>query len=63
MRLIPVLTAMCIDNMYQFQRSAPNAPTVFNWGPDSFAEAVIRRIPLNEDCTDKPGKLLVSIDL
>ncbi|PVI05808.1 hypothetical protein DM02DRAFT_684260 [Periconia macrospinosa] len=46
------------DVLYQFQRSAPNAPTVFNWGPDSFAEAVIRRIPLKEDCKNKPGKLI-----
>ncbi|KAH7128830.1 hypothetical protein B0J11DRAFT_525923 [Dendryphion nanum] len=46
------------DNLYEFQRSAPLAPTVFNWGPDSFAESVIRRIPLKEDCTNKPGKLI-----
>ncbi|KAH7138622.1 hypothetical protein B0J11DRAFT_588050 [Dendryphion nanum] len=46
------------DNLYQFQRSAPLAPTVFNWGPDSFAESVVRRVPLKEDCTNKPGKLI-----
>ncbi|CAI6331581.1 unnamed protein product [Periconia digitata] len=46
------------DNLYQFQKSAPNAPTVFNWGPDSFGEAIIRRIPLRDDCTNRPGKLI-----
>lgn len=60
---ITVLTVVCTDNLYQFQRSAPHAPTVFNWGPDTFAESIIRRIPLKEDCTNKPGKLIVSVHM
>lgn len=42
-----------------FDELAPNAAGVYNWGPDSFVEAITRRVELNEDCTDKPGKLLV----
>lgn len=49
------------DNLWQFQKSAPLVPTVFNWGPNSLAESVVRHVPLNEDCTDKPGKLIVSV--
>ena len=52
---------MRTDNLYQYRKSAPLTPTVFNWGPDSFAEAVIRRVPLKDDCTNKPGKLIVSV--
>ncbi|CAG9982758.1 unnamed protein product [Clonostachys byssicola] len=46
------------DNLHQYRESAPLTPTVFNWGPDTLAESVTRRVPLNEDCTDKPGRLL-----
>ncbi|KAH7401175.1 hypothetical protein DE146DRAFT_655142 [Phaeosphaeria sp. MPI-PUGE-AT-0046c] len=45
------------DTLYLYQRLAPDAPAVFNWGPASFAGTVIRRAPIMEDCTDKPGKL------
>lgn len=50
-----------IDILHQFRKSAPKTPTVFNWSPTSLAFSVIRRIPLNEDCTDKPGTLYVSL--
>lgn len=33
---------------------------VFNWGPTTLAESVIRHVPLKEDCTGKPGTLYVS---
>ncbi|CAM1504795.1 Fc.00g023860.m01.CDS01 [Cosmosporella sp. VM-42] len=46
------------DNLYQFHKSAPGVPSVFNWGGTTLAESVIRRAPLNEDCTDKPGTLI-----
>lgn len=34
---------------------------VFNWGPTTLAESVIRHVPLREDCTGKPGTLYVSL--
>ncbi|KAF2871667.1 hypothetical protein BDV95DRAFT_46313 [Massariosphaeria phaeospora] len=48
------------DNNYEFQRAAPQAPTVYNWGPPSFSETVIRRVPLLEDCAkmNKTGTLI-----
>ncbi|CAH0044768.1 unnamed protein product [Clonostachys solani] len=46
------------DNLHQYRESAPLTPTVFNWGPDTLSESITRRVPLNEDCTNKPGKLL-----
>ncbi|VUC29464.1 unnamed protein product [Clonostachys rosea] len=54
----PEVTYRFEDNLHQYRESAPLTPTVFNWGPETFAEAVTRRVPLNEDCADKPGKLL-----
>lgn len=54
---------MRTDNLYQYRESAPLTPTVFNWSPESFAEAVIRRVPLKGNCTNSPGKLIVSVHL
>jgi hypothetical protein len=61
--IIFVLMELCAENLYQFRKSAPLAPTVFNWGPDTFAESITRRVPLKEDCTNKPGRLIVSVYL
>jgi hypothetical protein len=60
LELVPLLTVRA-DILYLYHKVAPDAPAVFNWGPASYAGAVIRRAPIMEDCTDKPGKLLVSI--
>ncbi|KAK1461259.1 hypothetical protein CMEL01_14895 [Colletotrichum melonis] len=46
------------DNLHQFRENAPLTPTVFNWGPTTLAASVIRHIPLKEDCSNKPGKLI-----
>ncbi|KAL2880311.1 hypothetical protein SGCOL_004360 [Colletotrichum sp. CLE4] len=46
------------DNLHQYRENAPLTPTVFNWGPTTLAESVIRHVPLNEDCATKPGKLI-----
>jgi hypothetical protein len=60
LEFVPFLTVLA-DTLYLYQKLAPNAPAVFNWGPASYAETVIRRAPITEDCTDKPGKLFVSV--
>ncbi|VUC35475.1 unnamed protein product [Clonostachys rosea] len=46
------------DNLYLLQQYAPHAPSVFNWGGPTLAESVTRRVPLTEDCSDKPGDLI-----
>lgn len=60
LEFVPFLTVLA-DILYMYQKLASDAPTVFNWGPASYAETVIRRAPITEDCTDKPGKLFVSV--
>jgi hypothetical protein len=57
---VPFLT-VCTDTLYLYQTLAPDAPTVFNWGPASYAGTVMRRAPITEDCTEKPGTLFVSV--
>ncbi|KAL1596344.1 hypothetical protein SLS60_008989 [Paraconiothyrium brasiliense] len=47
-----------LDISYLFDELASTTPSVYNWGPTSFAEAVTRHVNLTEDCTNKPGKLL-----
>ncbi|KAM0544812.1 hypothetical protein ACHAPJ_011642 [Fusarium lateritium] len=45
------------ENLIDYRETEPLAPIVFNWSPTSLAESVIRHVPLNEDCTDKPETL------
>lgn len=49
-----------LESVNQYREAAPLAPLVFNWSPTSLAESVIRHVPLREDCTGRPGRLLVS---
>lgn len=43
-----------------FHDKAPRAPVMFNYNAESFHWAVERRLPLLTNCTDTPGKDLVS---
>jgi hypothetical protein len=48
------------DTLDLFRRKAPMAVLGFNRSPDTTLEAVKRWAPLDADCTNSPGKSLVS---
>ncbi|KAI1638594.1 hypothetical protein F4809DRAFT_649215 [Biscogniauxia mediterranea] len=44
------------DIIMLYRNKAPDAPTVFNYNPESFVWSIQRRAPLSSDCAGSPGK-------
>ncbi|KAJ3542980.1 hypothetical protein NM208_g3815 [Fusarium decemcellulare] len=53
----PELVTWFEEILIEYRETEPLAPTVFNWGASTLAQSVTRHVPLNEDCTNKPGTL------
>lgn len=49
-----------LDILQLYKERAPRAPSVFDYSPYSFLWAVHNRFPLSSNCTNEPGKDLVS---
>lgn len=56
----PELTVRLEDIIQTYRDKAPKAPIVFDYSPDSAEWAIKRKLPLAGNCTDTPGKDLVS---
>lgn len=54
------LTCNATDMISLYRKTAPKAPIMFNYSPDSALWAISRKFPLAGNCTNKPGKNLVS---
>jgi hypothetical protein len=48
------------DMISLYRKVAPKGPILFNYSPDSALWAISRKFPLAENCTNSPGKDLVS---
>jgi len=57
----PEITVRLEDIIQQFRDKVPKAPIVFDYSPDSAEWAIKRRLPLAGNCTNSPGKDLVSL--
>ncbi|CAH0051809.1 unnamed protein product [Clonostachys solani] len=49
---------LAADNNFLFRKTVPDTPTVYNYDPNTLLWSVARRFPIEEDCTNKPGKNL-----
>lgn len=58
--LVKLANTHVSDVIDLFHDKAPRAPVMFNYNAESFHWAVERRLPLLTNCTDSPGKDLVS---
>ncbi|KAI0592887.1 hypothetical protein F4775DRAFT_580291 [Biscogniauxia sp. FL1348] len=56
--IIGEIIARFEDIIMLYRNKAPDAPTVFNYNPESFLWSIQRRAPLSSDCAASPGKNL-----
>jgi hypothetical protein len=56
----PEITIRLEDIIQLYRDTVPKARIVFDYSPDTAEWAIKRRLPLAGNCTDAPGKDLVS---